>query len=195
MNIPRKLSIAILIFAIIAACAAAGLSIFSLLSPLKTVFYSDGITAASREAKIDPLLIAAVINAETHFQVAAVSPRGAIGLMQVMPATAKEMAAELGISSLNDAALMDPSVNIRIGSLYLRRMLRRFNGDLVLGLAAYNAGLGTVDAWILQNPLLRYEVNDIPYEQTRTYVKYVTRTYQWLTKLRALAARLHLTTH
>lgn len=90
--------------------------------------------AAGAEAALSPALIEAVAYVESRHNPYAVSPKGARGLMQLMPATAKD----LGV----DAA--DPSANARGGAAYLRAMLNRYNGDLVLALAAYNAGPAAV---------------------------------------------------
>lgn len=110
-----------------------------------------------REAKrydLDPALIRAVIHAESSFDVQALSKTGAMGLMQLMPATAKEM----GVS---DA--FNPIQNIRGGSRYLAKMLTRFHGDIELACAAYNAGATTVTQY-----------NGIPpYPETQAYVKRV----------------------
>ncbi len=113
-----------------------------------------GIQQASRKYNLPEKLIESVIRAESNFQTDAVSPAGAQGLMQLMPATARE----LGVSDPFDA-----QQNIDGGAKYLRQMLDRFDGNLKLALAAYNAGPGTV---------ARYD-GDVPYRETRSYVRRV----------------------
>lgn len=113
-----------------------------------------GIQQAARKYELPEKLIESVIRAESNFQPDAVSPAGAQGLMQLMPATARE----LGVSDP-----FDVQQNIDGGAKYLRQMLDRFGGNLKLALAAYNAGPGTV---------ARYD-GDVPYRETRNYVRRV----------------------
>ena len=117
---------------------------------------ADSIKSAARRYHLPERLIASVIQAESNFQVDAVSPAGAQGLMQLMPATAKE----LGVDDP-----FDVRQNIDGGAAYLRQMLDRFGGDVKLALAAYNAGPGTVE---------RYNGN-VPYPETQDYIERVLK--------------------
>jgi soluble lytic murein transglycosylase-like protein len=114
---------------------------------------------AARRHGLDPALVRAVVAVESGFQPEAVSPRGAQGLMQLMPATARE----LGVADPLDAA-----ANLDGGSRYLRSLLARYEGDLPKALAAYNAGMGAV---------ARHR-GVPPYAETRQYVRKVLGRYQ-----------------
>lgn len=107
---------------------------------LRQIPYGDSIARVAERHGVDGLLVAAVVEAESSFQPCAVSHRGAIGLMQLMPATA-------GARYLNPAAqreLCTPKLNLDLGTRYLSHLLKRYGGDLELALAAYNAGPGRV---------------------------------------------------
>lgn len=124
----------------------------------------------------DDALPALVIQAESGGDPAAVSPKGARGLMQLMPDTAKEMAAELGIEYSEERLTADPQYNMALGTAYLNKMLGRYNGNKALALAAYNAGPGSVDKWIKENGDPRKgEISEqdfidrIPFKETREY--------------------------
>lgn len=103
---------------------------------LEHVRFGPEILEAADRHGLDPLLIAAVVQVESGFDAQALSPRGALGLMQVMPETAEH----LGVVNVSD-----PRGNLEAGARYLVFLLRRFENDLVLSLAAYNAGPGAVD--------------------------------------------------
>lgn len=117
-----------------------------------------------------------VIQAESSGDPTAVSPKGAKGLMQLMPGTAKEMADELGIPFSEERLTADPNYNMALGNAYLNKMLGRYGGNATLAVAAYNAGPGSVDKWIKQNGDPRTEdvsnqawIDAIPFEETRNY--------------------------
>lgn len=101
------------------------------------------VKAAARSNQLDPRLINAVIWVESKFNARARGPGGTQGLMQLMPATARELAQRLGERSRP----LDPGFNVRAGSLYLARMIRKFDGNIDLGLAAYHGGPGHVLKW------------------------------------------------
>jgi soluble lytic murein transglycosylase len=118
---------------------------------------------------LSPALVAAVIYVESGFDEAVRSHSGAVGLMQVMPSTAEEIADHSGGTTFTTADLRDPRVNVRYGCYYLRLLLDRYRGSLVCALAAYNAGAANVDEWIGRcgGDLA---VDDIPFAETREYV-------------------------
>jgi len=100
---------------------------------------AEAINEESHRQGLPPDLVLAVIEAESEFRADAVSDRGAVGLMQLMPSTAEELAAELNMPWTGEELLRDPRINIKLGTLYLRKMLWRFH-DLDHALAAYNRG-------------------------------------------------------
>lgn len=102
------------------------------------------VDAAAYDYELEPQLLNAVIWVESRFVERATSPAGAQGLMQLMPPTAKELAQKLGRPH---ASSYDPEFNVTAGALYLRKMLNKYDGDVRLALAAYNAGPGNVDKW------------------------------------------------
>jgi len=126
---------------------------------------------------LDPALVAAVVYAESGFREAAVSERGAVGLMQVLPSTAEEIAESTGGGPFEAADLSDPRVNIRYGSHYLRSLLDRYDGDRVQAVAAYHAGARNVDRWAVRvgGPVT---VDAIPFADTRDYVREVVALHQ-----------------
>lgn len=122
--------------------------------------YGRTLIAVSDRNGVDGLLVAAVVEAESRFRSKQVSPRGAVGLMQIMPATASAFGKE-------EQDLFDPRVNLEIGTRYLGSLVELFDGDLELALAAYNAGPGAV---------ARYG-GVPPYRETQGYVRKVLALY------------------
>lgn len=126
---------------------------------------------ASRDHNIDFELLQALIVAESGFDPAAVSPKGAIGLMQIMPATARRYGVESDMKLALEKKLTDPRINIKTGTRYLRDLINMFPGRIELALAAYNAGEGAVQR----------AGNQIPnYKETQNYVKTVMQIYSAL---------------
>jgi soluble lytic murein transglycosylase-like protein len=123
----------------------------------------DGyITDSAQRNNIDPLLLYSIMHQESSFKRRAISPKGARGLMQLMPGTA----ARFGVSNI-----FDPKQNIEGGARYVSFLLNRFNGDLSLTLAGYNAGEGAVDKYGWRIP---------PYAETQEYVRRISRRYNLL---------------
>jgi soluble lytic murein transglycosylase-like protein len=126
---------------------------------------------ASIKHKVDYELLQALIVAESGFDRAAVSPKGAVGLMQIMPATAERFGLAGDAKAPIEVKLTDPKTNIGIGTRYLRLLIDMFPGQLELALASYNAGEGAVQR----------AGNRIPnYKETQAYVQTVMRLYQGL---------------
>jgi soluble lytic murein transglycosylase len=124
--------------------------------------YEQIIRGHAKNYDLDPALLAAVIYRESKFDARARSSSGAIGLMQLLPETAKGIALHTGGSRFVVADLYDPEINVRYGSFYLRRLLNKY-GDTELALAAYNAGQANVDAWLAEG-------KRVGFPETREYV-------------------------
>jgi soluble lytic murein transglycosylase len=136
--------------------------------------HTGAIRAAAHRYDLDPALVAAMIYAESRFDEHARSTQGAVGLMQVLPETADQIAGESGGVSFTAADLEDPRVNVRYGCYYLRHALDAYDGDLRAAIASYNAGTGAVAEWKAQAGEERtLRLRDIPYPETRAYVKKV----------------------
>jgi soluble lytic murein transglycosylase len=134
--------------------------------------YSDVIRQQAAEKQLDPALVAAVIYAETKFD-PRTSSAGAVGLMQILPQTAKFLARRSGATTFTTADLARPQVNIAYGSYYLRYLLNEYHGSRVLALAAYNGGEANVDRWIAEAHGAPLSIEEIPFPETRAYVRRV----------------------
>lgn len=125
---------------------------------------------AASEFGLQPALLKAVMAAESGFNPAAVSPKGAIGLMQVMPQTAERYGLQAGAKKSLQQKLAEPKTNIRLSARYLRDLSRMFPGQPELVIASYNAGEGAVQ---------KYRNTVPPYPETRNYVKLVAQFYRF----------------
>lgn len=134
------------------------------------------IEEACRAEALDPSLALALIREETFFRPDALSPAGAVGLMQVMPGTARRLGMKLEMADA-EQRLTDPQVSARLGCHYLRWLLDRYQGRVYCVLAAYNAGEGRVDEWLARMPNVPEEefIEMIPFTETRNYVKNILR--------------------
>ena len=124
--------------------------------------YEEIVTGHARNYRLQPQLLAAVIYQESKFDPAARSSSGAVGLMQLRPETGQGIADRTGGSTWSPADLLNPEINIRYGSWYLRHLLDKYD-DERLALAAYNAGQTNVDGWLDRGV-------DIQFDETRHYV-------------------------
>jgi len=135
---------------------------------------------------IDPYLAAALIRRESHFLPTAISHAGAVGLMQLMPDLVEHLAAKLNLGNLNRNDLFDPRTNIHLGTYHLADLIRRFDGDWFPAICSYNAGEGAVKRWWSQRPRtqpLDEFIENIPYVDTRIYVKQILgdyKNYEWI---------------
>jgi soluble lytic murein transglycosylase len=142
--------------------------------------YWDSVVSWSRKYGQDPYFVAAIIREESQFHAEALSPAGARGVMQVMPATGKWVAKTIRVTGFDPDKLFDSDTAINIGTWYIGHLMKRFRGDALFAAAAYNAGPDAVSAWLNKNgPGAERDefVESIPFTETRGYVKKVMRNY------------------
>jgi TolA-binding protein len=147
-------------------------------------YYSDIINSEAPRRGLDPAFVLAVIRQESVFNPAVVSRAGAIGLMQIMPATGAAIARSLGERFSTDT-LIRPSANIRYGTFYLRQLLDQFCGNEVLAIASYNGGPENAGEWYARRRDKDFDlfVEDIGFSETRNYVKKVLANYWFYRRL------------
>jgi len=142
--------------------------------------YWADLTADAERNHLDPYLVAALIRQESEFNPGIVSHANAYGLMQLLPSVGKQMARKQGVKNLSASQLLQPDMNLRFGTVYLRGELDRYSNQAELALAAYNAGDGAVRGWQANGSYkdLPEFVESIPYTETRDYVQAVLRNVQ-----------------
>ncbi len=137
--------------------------------------YKEQVNAAAKSTNITPTLLFAIARRESAFRADARSPAGALGLMQLMPGTAKQTARRAGLQ-YRHYDLLKPASNISLGSRYLNQLLDQFNGNRILATAAYNAGPHRVKRWLAdsdQQQPFDVWIEVIPFKETRSYVQNV----------------------
>ncbi len=136
--------------------------------------YADLVNTAAAEQGLALDWVYAVIRQESAFDPDIASHAGAVGLMQLMPPTAREVALKTGLARSEQLNLTDPALNIALGAAYLAEMQRRFDGHPLLASAAYNAGPTAVSRWLPEEPMAGdLWLTEIPYGETRQYVRRV----------------------
>lgn len=155
---------------------------------LKKVYptkYSEYVYKYSKEYGVDPILVFAIIKAESNFNSNVVSTSNAIGLMQLMDTTAEEIAGKLGINFMKKASLYNPELNIQLGTKYFSNLMKQYNDNYLLAITAYNAGIGNVQKWIEQGIIKEdgSDIENIPFKETNNYVRKILRDYKIYKKL------------
>lgn len=153
---------------------------------LKNIYikeYEECIYKYSEEYGVDPLLVLAIIRVESNFKEDSVSLSQAKGLMQLMDSTANELAIKLEMGE--DYDIFDADTNIELGTTYMSNLLTYYNNNMYLALAAYNAGIGNVNKWIENGTIKKdgSDIENIPFKETRNYVRKVLRDYRIYSKL------------
>ena len=163
-----------------------GISFFSIpINQVPTVYwrllfpqpYWNDLVADSQRNGLDPYLVASLIRQESEFNAGAVSPANAYGLMQLLPSIGKAAAKKNGIKGFDARQLLNPSMNLLLGTTNLKQVLDRFGGQVEYALAAYNAGDTPIRRWLATNDYkdVPEYVESIPYSETREYVQAILR--------------------
>ncbi len=138
--------------------------------------YDKQVLAAAQKHSISPLLLFAIARQESAFAEQARSPAGALGLMQLMPGTARQTASRAGVKYQQPHELLLPEKNITLGSYYVNELLEKYEGNRILAAAAYNAGPHRVDQWLQRSAKqlpIDIWIESIPFRETRKYVQNV----------------------
>lgn len=178
----KKLKWLIYLFIIIIIAYMVHPIILRRIFPIK---FQEEIIKYSKVYNVDPYLIGAVIRIESNFNPYAISPKGAMGLMQIMPTTGSWAADKIGLDNFYIEKLYVSEVNIEIGSWYLKNLNKQFNEDIPLVLAAYNGGSGNVSNWLLDKRFSKdgETLDHIPFLETRNYIKKVLSYYKLYKKI------------
>ena len=165
----------------VAAIAVAGVLEYKALELRRyPLDYTETLIKYADEYALDRYLVAAVINAESAYKSDAVSNKGAVGLMQIMPDTGAWIGEKLDMKDYEESRLFEPEVNIRFGCWYLNFLSERCDGNVTLILASYNAGNGNVRKWLADTNYSKdgKNLDVIPFPETENYVKKVMRAYE-----------------
>ena len=147
--------------------------------------YYNIVVANSEKYEIDPLMIMSIIRAESGFDEDATSNKNARGLMQIREDTANWCASSLKVYNFDIQNLYNPDTNILLGTWYFNNLMKEYNGDVHLSIAAYNAGTGNVKKW-LNNPEYSSDgktLTKIPFPETEKYINKVMNNYKIYNKL------------
>lgn len=144
--------------------------------------FSEQISDYAQQFEIDGALIASVANAESGFNETAKSSKGAIGVMQLMPSTAKWVAERMG-EQFQEEKLFDGEYSLKLGSFYLSYLIKSFD-DVKLGLCAYNAGPSCVRSWLANSKYSQdgKTLSVIPFTETKQYIDKVYKNYYYYSK-------------
>lgn len=137
--------------------------------------YTDAFQRFGQQHDVDPYLLMAIARRESAYNPEARSSAGALGLMQLMPGTADDVSRSLGLEAPGRYGVLDPDLNIRLGSAYFGDILARYGGNRLAATAAYNAGPRRVDRWLKEHDADAFDlfVEQIPFRETRRYVQAV----------------------
>jgi len=156
-----------------------------ILKQIYPIKYNEYVEKYAVEYNVDTLLIYSIMKAESNFKENAISSSGAKGLMQLMDSTATEIANEINEPLIEEESLLEVEKNIMIGTKYYSNLLKKYEGNMLLALAAYNAGIGNVDKWI-EEGIIKFDGSDIeniPFKETNMYVRKIINNYKMYQKI------------
>ncbi len=141
--------------------------------------FQEFVGPYAKKYGVDELLVYSIIREESRFQKNVVSPADAVGLMQLIPPTARAVARQIGINGFSTAMLTIPRINIEMGIFYFKQVLDQFNGDVELALASYNAGPHRAADWKVRFYGLEKDefIEEVPFKETRNYIRRILRSY------------------
>lgn len=139
--------------------------------------YQDYVDKYSEKYQIEREWIFSLIKSESNFNPNIVSKSGAIGLMQLMESTGKEVSSQIGIDEVD---LYDAETNIELGTKYFSNLIKYYSGNYNLAIAAYNAGIGNVTKWINEGTIKSdgSDIQNIPFKETNNYVRKILKNYK-----------------
>ncbi len=173
----RKFTTFLAFFLILVLALFGTLNMKNIKQGLYPTKYSSYVEKYSNMYGVDKYLVYSVIKAESNFDETAMSDKGAVGLMQIMPETGEEYAGKIGIEGFSGNMLSEPEVNVQIGCYYLAYLMNRYSNHIPTAAAAYNAGLGNVDDWLAQEQVHTLTVEIVPFGETRKYIEKVEGYY------------------
>lgn len=141
--------------------------------------YREEITSFGNAYGVKSALVASVANVESNFNENAVSNKGAVGVMQIIPSTAQWLASKIG-EEYSEEKLLDGKFNLKLGTYYLSYLINYF-GNEKLGICAYNAGQGNVSSWLKNGEYSKdgKNLDKIPFEETKNYLNKVYKNYNY----------------
>ncbi len=142
-------------------------------------YFVPEINKYAQKNKLSPYLLISLIREESYFNPLSLSPSNAVGLTQILPSTAKEVASRKGYGRINEFLLFNPETNIKYGAAYFAQIKKQMKNNSLYAVASYNGGAGAVSSWIKKNNVSDMDefVENIPYPETKNYVKKVFRSY------------------
>jgi len=176
------IAVAIVVVVILAATGRTTVPVVS--EQMYPIRYTADIARVADQYDLDPYLVAAVAQTESGFDPQAVSPVGAVGLMQLMPDTATWLTGLEAWEGGSDPVLTDPATSLELGACYLRYLLDKFDDQTRVALAAYNAGQGAVSGWLNEaGGPDSFSLTDIAYPETQEFVRRVEHYRELYTRI------------